>query len=333
MKSNQSNYRISTKNLCKIEDRNSNSGRSGELNKGRLSKLYPKHPDSATHNSQSAGSNARLSNSTYFVKLVEGGVSDKKAVIISRQMADTVKNSEQYKDITIAKQRLYSDENRFIRWEHPTKAEPATVMTSKEVKSLRQKGKGKDYQYQYYLGMSQIAGESDWNEANIGSDKNGNLVAIDIGGPSTVSDRNYIGNYLFWRDLFSNAAGSNNIFAKKFKEVIVLSGGIKNDYFGFITEGPALMSYKSFSDFIKDTTDNAIKYMNHKDVCTSLCSKARITMNFLIQDGPREFISNTLTQHCNEALKNTKEGTDLYRKITAYIDGATEFITKHQVQI
>ena len=89
------------------------------------------------------------------------------------------------------------------------------------------------------------------------------------------------------------------------------------------------MSYKSFSDFIKDTTDNAIKYMNHKNVCnklqTSSWSEAGKVLYHLIKDGQKEAISNTLIRHCNEALKHTKKGSDLYRKIAAYIDGATEF--------
>ena len=304
------------------------SGKADTLKKGKLTKFYPKHSNLANSNSQLEQPIIRESKSTYFVKPATAKTKDQKAVIVSRQMAETVANSKNYKDIKIAKQRLYGSYDNFSHFY------PETFMTSKEVESLEQKQKGKGCQYQYYLGMAQIAGESDWNLANIGNNKDGNLAVIDIGGPSTVYGKDYIGSFLFWHDLFKNILQKSSINAAQiteFKFLMWVSGAIKNDYFGSISKEKATMSYKTFNDFIKGTVDDVTKHLGDKyqDVINKVKPYNRrefnLALTFINDAKAKEILTKSLIQSCNQALKETGEGKSLYKQITAYIDGATEF--------
>jgi hypothetical protein len=313
--------------LQSFYDGYSYSGKQGTLLKGQLTKPLNQEPASFWSLFQSLlGGSTKVSKSTYFVKPTTAETKDQKAVIVSRQMHETVAHSKNYKNIKIAKQRLYGDCGNF------SYVYPKAFMVSKEVEGLEQKRTGKDYQYQYYLGMAQIAGEPDWNPANIGKDKDDNLAVIDIGGPS-IKSGNYIGSYLFWEDFLLNTVRAtfkiNEDGVKRFRDLLRLSGAPKGDFFGIdrdLFAQQAKMSYKTFNDFMTATINDAYKFTsNDKFIRLTLLEP---NIKKLFDHCNLEYFqcnSEYILGNCNEVLSNTKEGSDLYNKITAYIDGATEF--------
>jgi hypothetical protein len=338
MKPQQSQYEIWIGFIDKVGDEHSFSGKKGILKKGKLIKHYTKPTELASSNSQLGQPIIRESKSTYFVKPATTETKDQKAVIISRQMHKTVANSTKYKDIKIAKQRLYNKAS--YKNYYPLKP----LMVSKEVEGLAQKETGKDCQYQYYLGMAQIAGEPDWNPANIGNDKDGNLAVIDIGGPS-IKSGNYIGSYLFWEDFFVNTFRvAFNIdkaeFDKfeellykglldQFKKLLWLSGAPKGDYLGegrkFFNQ-KAKMSHETFNDFMIATIKDASTFTSNPSF-KKLTQQAPRLEQLSYDANPEYFKHNSeyILENCNKALKETRRDSDLYKQIIAYIDGATEF--------
>lgn len=380
MKPNKPKPQILLKGLTKFKDGNSISGQEGTLYNGKLTKP------------QGEGFNTKTSKKVYFVKPAKEDPSDKKAVIISRQMKYTAKNSEKYGDIEIAKQTLKS-----LLEEKDLKISRAfeelvlqnllsdrkqlslekIVMVSQEVEGLKQGEEGKNYQYQYYLGMVAIAGDSDWRKANIGNNKNGDLAVIDISGPSTVLGKKYTGSFLFWEDFFLSIRKTpkpsdklnpkledcieklliyipinkpNSKSKKKnkrpqltrahfdyFSELLWLSNVIKKDhysgdseYFGDTHKEPGNMSYKSVADFINKTREDALYLINLGDNSPELkiIKRELFKKTNFVDDNSKdcsEEVCKTILDHCTEVLSKIKEDDELYKKITAYIDGAIEF--------
>ncbi len=184
----------------------------------------------------------------------------------------------------------------------------------------------KNYQYQYLLGMYQIAGESDCNPANFTQDESGNLVAFDIGGPSSAFGNRYIGCFLFWKDLLESV--DQNFPETAIGKRIQLSQAFKKDYFGeeyystsFSLE-TRVMSYPTIASFINGNIED----------CDRICQKYSNDISFggIIE---RKFslikpMYQDVTIFINSAesiLRNTSAEEILFSKIKAYIDGAVDF--------
>lgn len=316
MKAEQSKYKIFTGNMSKVTDPNSASGNLGTLQRGQILKIYQ-------------NSELIYSKNNYFVKPAIKETKNQKAVMVSHQMQETVANSKvsHINNIKVAKQRLhYNNRNNFDG--------PEVFMVSKEVEGLIQKRTGKEYQYQYYLGMAQIAGESDWNPANIGNDKDGNLAVIDIGGPS-IKSGDYIGSYLFWKDFLLNTARvefkNDQDKLYELKQLLWLSGASKGDYLkerrAFFVQ-QSKMSYKTFDNFMTETIRDAFNFISTLSFTNNdLLKKVAKNRPKLEEESFSAFQdrSKNILKCCNKALKETGKDSDLYKQITAYIDGATEF--------